>query len=209
MGVAPIQAYGGNIMDNLHVYTNMGSLRSTSFTSSLDDLFSIQPIIYLLIPTFPNMQQIVPFSDKMNVYYSSSIGDSWVILSNLFFWIWFVNVNLAIFNSLPIYPLDGGYAFRVGLRSLRKRDKRYEEKYRCKKCGFLFDPELSQPPKMKLDELPKDWVCPSCKSPKEKFESIDPWEKTVKRITTVVTLIMVGTIALLIFTPWIWPLLFG
>jgi membrane-associated protease RseP (regulator of RpoE activity) len=31
---------------------------------------------------------------------------------------WFVNINIAIFNSLPIYPLDGGQALKAVLKSL-------------------------------------------------------------------------------------------
>ena len=30
----------------------------------------------------------------------------------------FLNLNLAIFNAMPIYPLDGGQAFDAGLRGL-------------------------------------------------------------------------------------------
>jgi membrane-associated protease RseP (regulator of RpoE activity) len=32
------------------------------------------------------------------------------------FWLWFVNVNVAIFNALPIYPLDGGRIFNTALK---------------------------------------------------------------------------------------------
>ena len=34
---------------------------------------------------------------------------------------WFVNVNVAVFNALPIYPLDGGRMFNVALKSIIRR----------------------------------------------------------------------------------------
>ena len=44
------------------------------------------------------------------------LGAQWAVYANVFFWIWFVNVNVAVFNALPIYPLDGGRIFNVALR---------------------------------------------------------------------------------------------
>ena len=67
-------------------------------------------LIYLTFPT--GNQILVPYSDFMSLFYTSSIGDVAIPLANAFFWIWFINFNLGIFNSLPIYPLDGGQAFR-------------------------------------------------------------------------------------------------
>jgi len=32
----------------------------------------------------------------------------------------FLNLNLAIFNALPIYPLDGGQAFEAGIKGLAR-----------------------------------------------------------------------------------------
>jgi membrane-associated protease RseP (regulator of RpoE activity) len=37
------------------------------------------------------------------------------------FWLWFVNVNLAVFNALPIYPLDGGRMFNIALKRVIRR----------------------------------------------------------------------------------------
>ena len=81
------------------------------------DALSLSPrvVLYLIFPT--GNQFLVPFSDTMHVFYTSTIGDLYRPLANLFFWIWFINFNLGIFNALPIFPLDGGQAFRGALRA--------------------------------------------------------------------------------------------
>lgn len=42
--------------------------------------------------------------------------------------------------------------------------------YKCKICGEIYD-EAIEP--VKFDDLPDDWVCPLCKSPKSAFYRID------------------------------------
>jgi len=94
---------GVGLKDSLEGYRNFGRA---------------SPFIYLIWPTFSGAnQQVIPFSDSMFRFYTSPIGSDFNILANLFFWIWFVNFNLAIFNALPIYPLDGGQALRAFLQS--------------------------------------------------------------------------------------------
>ncbi len=85
----------------------------SAYTSSV----FTRPVLYLCIPTFPNCSTHVPFSDSMSIFYVSSYGQSLVPLANLLYWLFFLNFNLAIFNALPIYPLDGGQAFKVGLKA--------------------------------------------------------------------------------------------
>jgi membrane-associated protease RseP (regulator of RpoE activity) len=75
------------------------------------------PLIYLYIPTFNLAQERVPFSDTMQNFYTSPIGEYTYFTANILFWLWFVNFNLAIFNALPLYPLDGGQALRSALQS--------------------------------------------------------------------------------------------
>ncbi len=77
-----------------------------------------RPFMYVCIPTLPSCQNIVPFSDTMSPFYTSTLGSSVVPLANLIYWVFFLNFNLAIFNALPIYPLDGGQAFMVGVKAL-------------------------------------------------------------------------------------------
>ena len=49
------------------------------------------------------------------------MGTQWHVYANLFFWLWFVNVNVAVLNALPIYPLDGGRMFNISLKSILGR----------------------------------------------------------------------------------------
>jgi len=87
--------------------------------------FSIERLsIYLVPPTLASTY--IPYSDTLSQFYTSPLGPSWSVIANLFYWIWFVNFNLAIFNALPIYPLDGGRIFNIALK--RYLGKRLSEK---------------------------------------------------------------------------------
>jgi membrane-associated protease RseP (regulator of RpoE activity) len=76
-------------------------------------------VSYLVPPALA--QGLVPFSDMLTPFYKSWLGAQWALYANVFFWIWFVNVNIAIFNALPIYPLDGGRMFNIALRKIIHR----------------------------------------------------------------------------------------
>lgn len=51
------------------------------------------------------------------------------------------------------------------------------KKYRCKKCGWEYDPKKGDPvsdilPGTPFEALPEDWVCPRCFAPKSQFEKM-------------------------------------
>jgi membrane-associated protease RseP (regulator of RpoE activity) len=72
--------------------------------------------LYMVPPSlFPGL---VPFSDFLIPFYTHGLGAQWNVWANIFFWLWFVNVNVAVFNALPIYPLDGGRMFNITLKSV-------------------------------------------------------------------------------------------
>ena len=75
--------------------------------------------IYMLPPSLA--PGLVPFSDSLIPFYTHGLGAQWHVFANFFFWLWFVNVNVAVFNALPIYPLDGGRIFDISLKSLLGR----------------------------------------------------------------------------------------
>lgn len=67
--------------------------------------------IRLLIP--PTLEGIpVPYSDSMAPKYESHLfGPYFPVVSNLLFWLWFINFNVGLFNALPIGPFDGGQLY--------------------------------------------------------------------------------------------------
>jgi membrane-associated protease RseP (regulator of RpoE activity) len=74
--------------------------------------------IHFQPPTISFLQSLTPFSETLHIYYTHTIGKYWYVLANLFFWIWYININVAILNSLPIYPLDGGRVFKNLLKGV-------------------------------------------------------------------------------------------
>ncbi|MEM4141110.1 MAG: site-2 protease family protein [Nitrososphaeria archaeon] len=75
---------------------------------------SREVMLYMVIPTLPWASASIPFSEMLYKYYYSTsfLGTNYHYVMNLLYWIWFLNFNLAIFNALPIYPLDGGIVFK-------------------------------------------------------------------------------------------------
>jgi membrane-associated protease RseP (regulator of RpoE activity) len=83
--------------------------------------FSINPLALLLPPTI--QPGVVPYSGLMADKYDSSIfGSSYPLVANMLFWIWFINFNVAIFNALPIGPLDGGQWYGSLIASRTKEE---------------------------------------------------------------------------------------
>jgi len=78
--------------------------------------------MYLVPPALAS--GLVPFSDSLASFYSHWLGTQWHVLANVLFWLWFVNVNVAVFNALPIYPLDGGRMFNIALKSVMREGGR-------------------------------------------------------------------------------------
>lgn len=51
-------------------------------------------------------------------------------------------------------------------------------KWKCMTCGYIYDPEVGDPdsgiaPGTRFEDIPDDWVCPTCKVGKDSFKKLD------------------------------------
>ncbi|MBG1239964.1 rubredoxin [Nostoc sp. NZL] len=51
-------------------------------------------------------------------------------------------------------------------------------KYICTVCGYEYDPEVGDPdsdiaPGTAFEDIPDDWVCPTCGATKDQFEMVE------------------------------------
>lgn len=74
----------------------------------------LDPRGYLLLLTPPTLEGPfpAPYSESLASKYESGVfGSSFPAISNMLFWLWFINFNVGIFNALPIGPFDGGQLY--------------------------------------------------------------------------------------------------
>ena len=90
----------------------------------------------LLIP--PTLAP-VPYSDTMASKYESDIfGSYFPVISNMLFWLWFINFNVGIFNALPIGPFDGGQLYASLIENKLKSRKQINAAAVSNTITFIF-----------------------------------------------------------------------
>jgi rubredoxin len=52
------------------------------------------------------------------------------------------------------------------------------QKYQCKVCGYVYDPEEGDPdngiaPGTPFEEVPEEWCCPVCSVFKDEFDPVE------------------------------------
>ncbi len=65
--------------------------------------------------------RLLAFDSADTQYYTVPFDGYWAVI-HLLFWCGWININVGIFNALPMVPLDGGYILKEGVdRALEKR----------------------------------------------------------------------------------------
>jgi len=62
--------------------------------------------------------RVLAFDSPDTVYYTVPYPDAFWGLVHLLFWCGWININVGIFNAIPIVPLDGGYILKEGVERL-------------------------------------------------------------------------------------------
>ena len=79
---------------------------------------------FLIIPfandTGVQFLRILAFETPDTTYYSVPFEGFWGVM-HLLFWCAWINLNVGIFNAIPMVPLDGGYIFKEGVDRLLDR----------------------------------------------------------------------------------------
>jgi membrane-associated protease RseP (regulator of RpoE activity) len=79
---------------------------------------------FLIIPfandTGIQFLRILAFETPDTTYYSVPFEGFWGVM-HLLFWCAWINLNVGIFNAIPMVPLDGGYIFKEGVDRLLDR----------------------------------------------------------------------------------------
>ncbi len=66
---------------------------------------------------------------------------------------------------------------KTGKPSRLQRKEKNMDSYRCKVCGYIYDPAEGDPdggiaPGTPFDQIPDNWLCPVCGAPKTEFEKV-------------------------------------
>lgn len=64
--------------------------------------------------------RILAFETPETIYYQVPFEGYWGVV-HLLFWCGWINLNVGIFNAIPMIPLDGGYIFKEGVDRLLDR----------------------------------------------------------------------------------------
>lgn len=62
-------------------------------------------------------------------------------------------------------------------KDIKKEDNKMK-KYQCSVCGYVYDPAQGDPdsgiaPGTSFEDIPEDWVCPTCGVSKDQFEPVE------------------------------------
>jgi membrane-associated protease RseP (regulator of RpoE activity) len=120
-----LSAWPGDIPDRTSGFMGVEYYDGAAVMSVIHGMLSPIGFFQFLIVPFANdsgvqLLRILAFETPETIYYQIPFEGFWGVV-NLLFWCAWININVGIFNAIPMIPLDGGYIFKEGVDRLLDR----------------------------------------------------------------------------------------
>jgi membrane-associated protease RseP (regulator of RpoE activity) len=120
-----LSAWPGDIPDRTSGFMGVEYYDGTAVMAVVQGMLSPLGFFQFLIIPFANdsgvqFLRILAFETPDTVYYHVPFEGFWGVV-HLLFWCAWININVGIFNAIPMVPLDGGYIFKEGVDRLLDR----------------------------------------------------------------------------------------
>jgi membrane-associated protease RseP (regulator of RpoE activity) len=120
-----LSAWPGDVPDRTSGFMGVEYYDGATVMSVIQGMLSPIGFFQFLIVPFANdsgvqFLRILAFETPDTIYYQVPFEGFWGIV-HLLFWCAWININVGIFNAIPMIPLDGGYIFKEGVDRLLDR----------------------------------------------------------------------------------------
>jgi membrane-associated protease RseP (regulator of RpoE activity) len=120
-----LTAWPGDIPDRTSGFMGVEYYDGAAVMSVIQGMLSPIGFFQFLIVPFANdsgiqFLRILAFETPDTIYYLVPFEGFWGVV-HLLFWCAWINLNVGIFNAIPMIPLDGGYIFKEGVDRLLDR----------------------------------------------------------------------------------------
>jgi membrane-associated protease RseP (regulator of RpoE activity) len=120
-----LTAWPGDIPDRTSGFMGVEYYDGAAVMSVIQGMLSPIGFFQFLIVPFANdsgvqFLRILAFETPDTIYYQVPFEGFWGVV-HLLFWCAWINLNVGIFNAIPMIPLDGGYIFKEGVDRLLDR----------------------------------------------------------------------------------------
>jgi len=120
-----LTVWPGDIPDRTSGFMGVEYYDGTAVLSVIRGMLSPIGFFQFLIIPFTNdsgiqFLRILAFETPDTTYYQVPFEGYWGVV-HLLFWCGWINLNVGIFNAIPMIPLDGGYIFKEGVDRLLDR----------------------------------------------------------------------------------------